>query len=702
MSMTNFTTDQSALIALKSSIILENPHNLLSNNWTTSSSICTWVGITCGTRHQRVKVLNLTMMGFSAIIPPQMGNLSFLVNLDLAGNNFHGHLPQELAMLRRLKLINLSYNMFSGEIPTWIMGGLPKLQHLDLRRNNFSGFIQLFPDNLTNLETLVWNDNLVEGKIPPQIGFLPPNIGYGLPNIEFLFLSYVNLEGEIPSSISNSSKLIKVGMMNNALMGDIPNEIGNLKNLQWLDLTGNHLTSENSTRDVSILSSLTKCKKLKRLDLSSNPLSGKLPSSVGNFSSSIENIHLDNCKITGSIPEEIGNVSGLIDLSLGGNDFSGPIPTIVKELQNLQKLDLGGNSLDNSIPDELCRLKHLSDLILSNNKLSGLVPSCFGTITSLRSLYLDSNNLTSTIPSTLWNLRDILHLNLSSNVFNGSLPLLDIQKLRTITYLDLSRNQISGSIPNAIVQPCLIKKTNRRSPIKLIVLKFILPITVSTILLLSCAITLQYKAKKPSDSAEKELSTIRVPRRISYYELLHATNRFDESNFLGEGSFGSVFKGILSNGLIIAVKVFKFDLEATPRSFDVECEALRNIRHRNLIKIISSCSNNVDFRALVMEFMQNGILEMWLYAHNYCLDFLQRLNIMIDVASALEYLHHGYSVPVVHCDLKPNNILLDKDMVAHVADFGIAKLLDEGQSRTYTNTLGTLGYIAPGNDPIIS
>ena len=100
---------------------------------------------------------------------------------------------------------------------------------------------------------------------------------------------------------------------------------------------------------------------------------------------------------------------------------------------------------------------------------------------------------------------------------------------------------------------------------------------------------------------------------------------------------------------------------------------------------------------LVYEYMSNGSLDKWLYSHNYCLDFLQRLSIMIDVASALEYLHHGSSIPVVHCDLKPSNVLLDEDMVAHISDFGIAKLLDEGQSKTHTETLATLGYVAPGD-----
>ncbi|GAU10173.1 hypothetical protein TSUD_423890, partial [Trifolium subterraneum] len=186
-----------------------------------------------------------------------------------------------------------------------------------------------------------------------------------------------------------------------------------------------------------------------------------------------------------------------------------------------------------------------------------------------------------------------------------------------------------------------------------------------------------------------------VPRRISYYELVKATNGFSESNLLGKGGFGSVYQGILSSGEMVAIKVLDLTLEATSRSFDAKCIAMRNLQHRNLVQVISSCSND-DFKSLVMEFMSNGSVEKWLYSENYCLDFLQRLNIMINVASALEYLHHGSSIPVVHCDLKPSNVLLDEDMVAHVSDFGISKLLDEGQSKTHTQTLATIGYVSPG------
>ncbi|RVW59898.1 Receptor kinase-like protein Xa21 [Vitis vinifera] len=164
---------------------------------------------------------------------------------------------------------------------------------------------------------------------------------------------------------------------------------------------------------------------------------------------------------------------------------------------------------------------------------------------------------------------------------------------------------------------------------------------------------------------------------ISQQELLYATSYFCEDNLIGKGSLGM--------------------------SFEVECEVMWNIRHRNLAKIINSCSN-LDFKALVLEYMPNGSLEKWLYSHNYYLDFFQRLKIMIDVASGLEYLHHDYSNPVVHCDLKPSNVLLDDNMVAHISDFGIAKLLMGSEFMKRTKTLGTIGYMAPeyGSEGIVS
>ncbi|XP_047267442.1 probable LRR receptor-like serine/threonine-protein kinase At3g47570 [Capsicum annuum] len=176
---------------------------------------------------------------------------------------------------------------------------------------------------------------------------------------------------------------------------------------------------------------------------------------------------------------------------------------------------------------------------------------------------------------------------------------------------------------------------------------------------------IRYRRGKSAPQQADSLSTV-ARERISYYELLRATNVLSESNLIGSGSFGSVYKGILRSGTFIAVKVFNLQLDVVFKSFYMECEVLRSLRHRNLVKVITSCSN-LDFKALVLEYMPNGSLEKYLYSHNYFLDIRKRLSILIDVACAFEYLHHGCSSPVIHCDLKPSNVLLDElESVLHL------------------------------------
>jgi serine/threonine protein kinase len=197
---------------------------------------------------------------------------------------------------------------------------------------------------------------------------------------------------------------------------------------------------------------------------------------------------------------------------------------------------------------------------------------------------------------------------------------------------------------------------------------------------------------------------------ISYNELRRATGNFNQENFIGKGSFGSVFKGYLGQGIVVAVKVLETERMSSWKSFLAECEALRNVRHRNLVRLITSCSSmdskNMGFLALVYEFLSNGNLEDWVkgkkkHTNGDALNVVDRLNVAIDVACALDYLHHDCEVPVVHCDLKPSNILLGEDMTAKVGDFGLASLLIERTSNqpsiSASHVLkGSIGYIPPG------
>ncbi|KAL0441702.1 UNVERIFIED_CONTAM: putative LRR receptor-like serine/threonine-protein kinase [Sesamum radiatum] len=186
---------------------------------------------------------------------------------------------------------------------------------------------------------------------------------------------------------------------------------------------------------------------------------------------------------------------------------------------------------------------------------------------------------------------------------------------------------------------------------------------------------------------------------------------------IGSGRFGSVYKGIINDGnLTVAVKVLNLHVQGAHKSFTRECTVLRSVRHRNLLKILSiSVSIDYqgnDFMALIYEFKGNGSLDKWLHLDTdgqdeniWYLTLMQRLNIAIDVASALEYLHNGTDSAVVHGDLKPSNILLDDVMTAHVGDFGLAKLISNVSSGYATHeshsvaVKGTIGYIAPGLAP---
>ncbi|CAI0415778.1 unnamed protein product [Linum tenue] len=356
-------------------------------------------------------------------------------------------------------------------------------------------------------------------------------------------------------------------------------------------------------------------------------------------------------------------------------------------------LNLSHNQFTGILPYEV-RLELLN---LQNNLMQGAIPSSLSSVRGVRILDISGNNLSGQIPKFLEDFTQLQLLNMSSNNFEGQVPEGGVFKSASVVSIT-GNNKLCGGIAELHLPACQFNQPGRRLSRKW----KILISTISSLLFVSFTATclllclMRKRRKEHVDS-----STSDPPLQPSYQRLHKATNGFSSANLIGIGSFGSVYKGVMDeNGATVAIKVFKLERRGASKSFIAECEALRNIRHRNLVKI--------DFKALIYEFFANGSLEEWLHhpvqrtGHlPRSLDFLQRLNVAIDVASALDYLQHQCQTPIVHCDLKPSNVLLDDDMTGHVGDFGLARFLSSLDKRSFegrtssVGVRGTVGYAPP-------
>ncbi|XP_009783779.1 probable LRR receptor-like serine/threonine-protein kinase At3g47570 [Nicotiana sylvestris] len=685
----------------------------------------------------RLRTLDLSYNSFTGEIPAELGNLKNLQYLDLTVNEFTSSIPTSIFNISTLMVLGLGVNRLSGTLPSDLGRKMPSLEDLLCGDNNLSGFISATISNSSRLRKLDLTLNRFTGPIPESLG----NLEY----LEVLALGANNFSSDSTLSfltpLTNCRKLRSLRFSDNPFDGVLPPSVGNFSNsLQILDGQGCKLKGF-IPEEIGNVTGMT------RMSLFNNELSGYIPKTIERMLK-LQEIYLHKNKIGGTIPDVICNLQNLGELDLSGNQITGSVPPCLGTITSLRKLNLAYNRLNSRLPASLGSLRDIIEFNVSSNLLSGQIPLEIGNLKAATLIELSKNNFSGNIPSSIGGLDRLTNFSLAHNKLDGPIPD-SLGKILALEFLDLSFNNLSGEIPKSLedlvyikqlnisfnklsgeiptggpfanitsqsflsndalcgdsrfnVKPCPPKytKKSRRKRV-LIGLYTLLGIGSLFALIVGCAVLRWRKMKKNVDQAD--LSLVKEHERISYYELEQATEGFSESNLLGNGSFSKVYKGILKDGTIFAAKVFNVQLEGAFKSFDTECEMLRNLRHRNLTKVITSCSN-LDFKALVLEYMPNGTLEKWLYSHNFFLDMMHRLDIMIDIASAMDYLHNGYSTPVVHCDLKPSNVLLDQEMVGHVSDFGIAKLLDAGEDFVQTRTIATLGYIAPeyGQDGIVS
>ncbi|CAI9754158.1 unnamed protein product [Fraxinus pennsylvanica] len=693
----NLHTDKATLLEFKKNI-LSDPHSKLAN-WDEKTHVCNFTGVKCDKLHHRVFRLNLNDSHLLGKIPAEIGKCPYLWNLNLYNNQLIGEIPASLANSSGMLNLDVENNSLSGELPSETISKLNKMWYLHLSYNHIVSH-----DNNTNLEpffTAVANcSGLVElelaamglgGRLPSSIGLLSEILDHLLLQENQisgsippeLCLSHNFLTGEIPASIGQMSSLGLMDLSNNRLSGQISKEFGNLSRINYLFLNDNHLSGK-------IPPALGRCVSLYKLDLSYN-------------------------RLTGSIPPEISGMREIrIFLNLSHNQLEGPLPVELSKLESVQEIDFSSNNLSGSIFYQISSCAELRVINFSNNSLQGHLPESLGDLKSLEFFDVSRNKLSGIIPDSLNKSHTLTFLNLSFNNFAGMIPTGGI--FDSITKLSfLGNQQICGSVPGVPV--CHRKQHYFHSPLFLAI--FCIVILISGFSTICCCVIgcqrLKVIVSTSRDGKERKLPqdlTHNFPR-ITYKELSVATGGFDEQRLIGSGSYGRVYKGDLPDGTQIAVKVLHLQTGNSTKSFNRECQVLKRIRHRNLIRIITACSLP-EFKALVLPYMVNGSLDSRLYPHadnglrlgSSDLSLIQRVNICSDIAEGMAYLHHHSPVKVIHCDLKPSNVLLNDDMTALVSDFGIARLvmtvgggnggiIDNMGNSTANMLCGSIGYIAP-------
>ncbi|CAL4899550.1 unnamed protein product [Urochloa decumbens] len=643
------TNDRAALLCIKSHLF--KPNNLTRGlaTWSNSSqNFCRWHGVSCSRRHANaprvVVALDLEGEGLVGQIPPCISNLTNVARIHLPLNQLVGPMPPELGRLGKLKYINLSSNSLSGVIPAELA-------------------------SCSGLRIISLRNNSLDGGIPAAF--------FNCSSIQVIDLLMNSLYGPIPSSLGNLSSLVSLFAAGNHLTGDIPDSLARLSNMQILDLSYNNLSG-------TVPSAIYNLSALTYLGLGNNGFVGRLPSTMGNTLPKIEKIIMSVNKLNGEIPRSLANATNLIHIFLAQNSFSGVIPSL-GTLLNLQKVVLFENRQleagDWTFLSSLTNCTQLSFLVLDGNNIQGNFPSSVSNLSiNLEYLVLGSNHITGTIPSGIVNLISLSILYLDNNMLTGPIPD-SIGKLRNMFALNLSKNKFYGNIPPSLV----------------------------SLLFLFLFLFLKKGTRKDSRFLLESSTEFRI---LSYNDLSKATDKFSSENLIGSGQFSLVYKGSLydqEQGQMIAVKVFKLSQPSASKSFFAECRALRNIRHRNLVKVITACSTydplGNEFKALVLEYMPNGSLAERLHTKSAIYGYLSlgaRISIAVDVASVLEYLHIWSVPPMVHCDLKPSNILFDDDNLLRVGDFGLARFLhDFSASGWYQNSTsmigpkGSVGYIPP-------
>ncbi|XP_031494958.1 probable LRR receptor-like serine/threonine-protein kinase At1g07650 [Nymphaea colorata] len=676
---------------------------------------------------------------FSGEIPPHIGNLSNLQKLVLSSNNFTGALPQTLAKLTSMTDFRINSLGLSGKLPDFI-GNWTQLQRLEIQGTNLAGPIPAGISKLENLVQLRISDIIGTSTNFPDLsrqkklwrlilrncllfGQIPDYIGQ-FKILRILDLSFNNLTGGIPNSLQSIDRLMFVYLTNNSLSGVIPDWIKSTT--VEVDLSYNNFTYTDS-------------------DVSDNCGGAGKTNLVESFPEVLTNEHIIHpclrkaspcnarkqrhssfhVKCGSSKSVTIGNTTFEGDTAINGGAAFFPSPqgnwalsstgTIMDNNDDTDEYTVSTNSTLSMPNPDLYRTARISPLSL---KYYGL---CLWNGPYTVRLYFSEIVITD----------DKNYTSLGKRIFDvyiqGKLELKDFNikeaangsnkaTVRTFQSVNVTNNILeihffwagkgTTGMPYAGTYGPLVSAISVESefnpPKEGIDRKLVIGIVASVMslfLLIFLIIGILWK-KGILMHKQDELELRGLDLQTGSFTLKQikaATANFDEANKIGEGGFGSVYKGHLSDGTIIAVKQLSSKSKQGSHEFVTEIGMISALQHPNLVKLYGCCTEGKQL-LLVYEYMENNSLAIALFGpreKRLKLNWPTRRKICIGIARGLAYLHEESTLKIVHRDIKSTNVLLDKDLNAKISDFGLAKLHEDEKTHISTRVAGTYGYMAP-------
>ncbi|EXC33466.1 putative leucine-rich repeat receptor-like serine/threonine-protein kinase [Morus notabilis] len=677
--------------------------------------------VNCNCSNGICHVIHLFLKGqdLDGVLPPSLAKLPYLQQVDFTRNYLHGNIPREWATMKHLEYLSLESNMFSGPVPPEL-GNLVNLVNLILNSNNLTGSLPSALFSLSKLKELEIQASGFEGPIPSSISVLS--------NLTQLRISDLNgaQRSNFPS-LRKMTNLSRLMLRSCNLYGNIPPFISQLRQLQKLDLSFNRL--EGHIPDLKYL------ERLEKICLTSNLLSDPFPEWIqtrldtklslakclsNTCTQDYYSLHI-NC---GGKETTIGKLKYEEDQNQGGEAKFKPEKYGRWDKSTTGEfLDVGTNQTIDYIAKNVSTLRMKNSELYTQGSLSALSLTYFARCLAngnytvklhFAEIIIRDNRSFQSLGRRLFDV--YIQEKLVLKDFNiekeaggvDKVVIKEFNKIKVKNKILEIRFHWSGkgttSAPKRGTYGPLISAISMDSEFKPPEEKKKISIAIGAVisglgLIFAIISLLWWKGFfGGSISREKELRGLDLQTGFfTFRQIKAATNNFDPINKIGEGGFGSVFKGILLDGSIIAVKQLSSKSRQGNREFVNEIGMISGLHHPNLVRLYGCCiEGNQLF--LVYEYMENNSLARALFGPDdgrLNLDWPTRHKICVGIAKGLAFLHEESTLRVVHRDIKTTNILLDKDLNPKISDFGLAKLDEEENTHISTRIAGTIGYMAP-------